>query len=122
MRPRPASIALWIGLAALTAPAVRAEAPSPIVHTVRFREPQRHTAEVEATFPTGGQAAVELMMPVWSPGYYRVEDHARRVRDLSARAPDGTALAVERPARTDGGSRRPGSPRSSSPTGSTASG
>jgi M61 glycyl aminopeptidase/Peptidase M61 N-terminal domain len=36
------------------------------------------------------------MMPVWSPGYYRVEDYAAQVSDLSARRPDGKALTVER--------------------------
>jgi predicted metalloprotease with PDZ domain len=97
MQPRLVSIAILIGLAGLATPGARAEAPAPIVHTVRFPEPARHAAEVEATFPTAGQASLELMMPVWSPGYYRVEDYARRIRGLAARAPDGTALAVERP-------------------------
>src|SRR5574341_127318 len=35
------------------------------------------------------------MMPVWSPGFYRVEDYAGRVPDLEARGADGTALVVE---------------------------
>ena len=29
--------------------------------------------------PTGGQPSVELMMPVWSPGFYRVENYATNV-------------------------------------------
>jgi predicted metalloprotease with PDZ domain len=37
------------------------------------------------------------MMPVWSPGYYRVEDYAGRVPEFSARGPDGTALTVNKP-------------------------
>ena len=54
-------------------------------------------AEVDAMVPTGGRASIELMMAVWSPGFYRVEDYAKRVRDLSARAPDGTKLEVQQP-------------------------
>ena len=45
--------------------------------------------------PTEGRPAVELMMAVWSPGFYRVEDYARKVEGVSARTPDGMALEVE---------------------------
>ena len=45
--------------------------------------------------PTGGRPSVELMMAVWSPGFYRVEDYARKVEGLAARTPDGIALEVE---------------------------
>ena len=48
-------------------------------------------------FPTAGRPAIEIMMAVWSPGFYRVEDYARRVEDLSAKAADGTELKVEHP-------------------------
>ncbi len=37
------------------------------------------------------------MMAVWSPGFYRVEDYAKRVEDLGAVALDGTPLKVEHP-------------------------
>ena len=37
------------------------------------------------------------MMPIWSPGFYRVEDYASRVQSLSARTSDGKTLAVEQP-------------------------
>ncbi len=67
-----------------------------IVYRVRFPEPARNYALVDAAIPTGKQPSVELMMPVWTPGYYRVEDYAAKVRDLTARTPDGAAPAVER--------------------------
>jgi predicted metalloprotease with PDZ domain len=38
-----------------------------------------------------------MMMPIWSPGFYRVEDYASRIQSLSARAPDGKTLEVEQP-------------------------
>jgi len=88
------------GLAAAVAllpPAVSAAA-EPIVYTVKVSAPETHYAEIRATFPTGGRGVVELMMPIWSPGFYRVEDYASRVEDLSARSPnDARPLIVERP-------------------------
>ncbi len=68
-----------------------------VVFTVRFPSPTSHVAEVEAVIPTSKRAAVELIMPVWTPGYYRVENYARRVQDFAARTPEGTALEVEQP-------------------------
>jgi predicted metalloprotease with PDZ domain len=45
----------------------------PIVHRLRIPAPQSQYAEVEVTVPSEGRASVELMMPVWTPGFYRVE-------------------------------------------------
>jgi predicted metalloprotease with PDZ domain len=85
---------LWTALA----PAVDgARQPEPIVYTVSVPQPETHYLEVEARVPTGGRAAVDLMMPIWSPGYYRVEDYAARVSDFVARTPDGVMLSVEKP-------------------------
>jgi predicted metalloprotease with PDZ domain len=39
------------------------------------------------------------MMPIWSPGYYKVENYADQVLDFSAGTPSGTTLAVEHVAR-----------------------
>jgi len=79
----------------LPAPTLQEE-PEAAVYTVSFPSPEEHLARIEASLPTGGEDAVQVMMPVWSPGYYRVEDHAAQVRDLTARTQDGRALAVER--------------------------
>jgi predicted metalloprotease with PDZ domain len=74
-----------------------ARAAEPITYTVRFPAADKHVAEVEGVYPTEGRSAVELMMPTWTPGFYRVENYAGQVRNLSARAPGGRALAVEQP-------------------------
>jgi hypothetical protein len=66
-----------------------AQALDPIVYTVRVPAPDTHFVEVEAAVPTGGRASIELMMPIWSPGYYRVENYADHVDNVAARAPDG---------------------------------
>jgi predicted metalloprotease with PDZ domain len=82
-------------LARLICVAMPASATEPIIYSVKFPAPDTRIAEVEATFPTGRRAAIELMMPVWSPGFYRVEDYASRVQSLSARTTDGKTLSVE---------------------------
>jgi len=69
----------------------------PIQYTLRVIDADKHLAGVAARIPTDGHAAVTLMMPVWTPGYYVVEDYAARVRDLAATAPDGTVLTVSKP-------------------------
>jgi predicted metalloprotease with PDZ domain len=89
-------------LVGLVGPAPRngfAQALEPITYTIKFAEPGRHVAEVEAVYPTEGRAAIELMMPVWTPGFYRVENYAAKVLHLSAHTPDGQALRVEQPNR-----------------------
>jgi predicted metalloprotease with PDZ domain len=74
-----------------------AQALAPIVYTVRVPASDTHYVEVEMTVPTGGRAAVDLMMPVWSPGYYRMENYADRVDNVAARTPDGKTLTAEKP-------------------------
>ena len=76
---------------------VAAQKLEPIVYTVRVPDPETHYLEVEARVPTGRQASIELMMPVWSPGFYRVEDYAGRVSDFAARTGDGGALPSDKP-------------------------
>jgi hypothetical protein len=100
--PRPATLwicfAVVVVLIGLGSPAAfSAQALEPIVYTVKVSKPDSHAAEVEAVFPTSGRPAIDIMMAVWSPGFYRVEDYARRVEDLTAKASDGTVLKVEHP-------------------------
>ena len=76
---------------------VSAQVRAPIVYTVRVTAPDTHYVDVDATVPTDGRDAIELMMPIWSPGYYRVEDYAGRVDRVAARSAAGAELAIEKP-------------------------
>ncbi len=91
-------VLLAVGILWLTGapPAPLARGPEPIAYNVHV-VPETQSAEVQAAFPTGKRATIDLMMPVWSPGFYRVENYAARVHDVAARTPDGTSLAVEQP-------------------------
>jgi predicted metalloprotease with PDZ domain len=89
-------IAVFVAELGNGAPAL-AQAIEPIIYTVKVPNADSHTASVEAVIPTSGRSAIEIMMAVWSPGFYRVEDYSRRVEGLTAKAPDGSALKVEHP-------------------------
>jgi len=91
------SIKLALGAAVLctmAAAEARAQRLDGIDYTLRITAPETHYIEVEARVPTGGLAAVDLMMPIWSPGYYREENYADHVDNVMARADDRASLPI----------------------------
>jgi predicted metalloprotease with PDZ domain len=95
MRPVPALVFLALAVAPLTA-AAQTRMTDPISYTLRFPAPETHYVDVEAVVPTGGQAAIELMMPVWTPGSYLVREYERNVEQVEARGANGKGLAVSK--------------------------
>jgi predicted metalloprotease with PDZ domain len=95
--PRGFLAAVVVGLALVAGlwagPAV---SPEPVRYHLRFPQAASHYVEVEASVPTGGQAGVELMMAVWTPGSYLVREFSKNVEGLQARTADGRAPAVEK--------------------------
>src|SRR5262245_40241853 len=69
----------------------------PLVYTIRFPEPASKSFTVEVQVPTGKQESVDLMMAIWSPGFYGIQNYADRVSNLTAKAADGSTLMVEKP-------------------------
>ncbi len=86
--------ALALLLAAVPA---AAQEGAPADYTVDARDTAAHLLRVEARLPARGRDTHALMMPVWSPGYYKLEDYAARVRGLSATTPAGEPLPVQQP-------------------------
>jgi predicted metalloprotease with PDZ domain len=85
----------------------RREVPTPlpeldssetVSHELSFPAPSTHYVEVRSTFPASGEA-LELFMPVWTPGSYLVREFARQVESEGATMPDGTRLAMEKVAK-----------------------
>lgn len=110
----PSSITLIALFLWLFAPGLRAKpaaALEPLRYTVTFPAPETRLAEVEVIVPTARRDTVELMMAVWTPGFYRVEDYAGRVQNFSARAPDGSPLSVEQPGKNRWRIQTRGAPR-----------
>jgi predicted metalloprotease with PDZ domain len=85
-----------VGLAGLVPRAGAVEGLEPIAYAIRFPAADQHIAEVEATVPTDRRPQITLMMAVWSPGFYRIEDYAQKVQGVSARTTDGAALGVKK--------------------------
>lgn len=94
---RRALPALALALAALSAVSGQAGEIPAVRYTVLFRDLETRTADVTGVIPTSGAAVLELMMPVWSPGFYRVEDYAAKVQGLKVKGEDGTELKVTQP-------------------------
>jgi predicted metalloprotease with PDZ domain len=80
----------------VTSPASAQTATEPMRYTLRFPEPHTHYVQVKAVVPTGGRPAIELMMAVWTPGSYMVREYARHIEAVTASAPDGRTLDVEK--------------------------
>ena len=93
VRTRALALAASIGCAPISARPADAQTVERIAYTLRVPAPDDHTLEVAARIPTGGQDSVILMMPIWSPGFYRVEDYAGKIQAISATGPGGETLA-----------------------------
>jgi predicted metalloprotease with PDZ domain len=64
-----------------------------IAYTVSMPRPHTHLLEVEARLRyAAAPAAVELRMPVWTPGSYLVREFGRHVQDFAASGDGGRAL------------------------------
>jgi predicted metalloprotease with PDZ domain/catechol 2,3-dioxygenase-like lactoylglutathione lyase family enzyme len=70
----------------------------PIVHTLSFPAPATHVLEVQSLIPADGRETIELMMSMWTPGYYRIENYANEVQNFSAQLPTGEPLTFDKPA------------------------
>ena len=90
------AVLLWLFTLARAAGSHGTEMPEAIAYTLRFPAPDTHYVEVEAELPTSGRQAIELMMAVWTPGSYMVREFARQVEGITATAPDGRPLAIEK--------------------------
>lgn len=67
----------------------------PIRYAVRIQQPERHLArfEFEVELPAGAHS---LVMPVWTPGSYKVRDFPRFVRELSLRDAAGQIIQAHK--------------------------
>lgn len=65
-------------------------------YELSFPEVQAHLVSVEATIPTEGAEAVELMMATWTPGSYQIRDYARNVQGIDSPTGDVAKVAKNR--------------------------
>jgi predicted metalloprotease with PDZ domain len=81
-----------------SAKAVEARPIAPLVYTINISDPAAQYVDITLEVPTHGRSHIDLMMPRWSPGFYRVEAYAEQVHDLSAHTLEGITLTIERAA------------------------
>jgi predicted metalloprotease with PDZ domain len=67
------------------------------VYTIRFPDPASRSFSVDVAVPALDRPSVDLMMAIWSPGFYGLQNYADRVSSVIARAADGRALQIARP-------------------------
>src|SRR5688572_8154127 len=86
-------------LAALFTVQSLAQAPDPVVYTIRFPDTAARSFTVEAVVPSAARReSIDVMMPVWSPGFYGLQNYADRVTSFAAKGADGVELAVAKSA------------------------
>lgn len=76
---------------------VRSAELEPLVYTISFPNPASKTFTVQVNVPSDGKPSVDLMMAIWSPGFYGLQNYAQNVSDFTAKTADGAALDVTRP-------------------------
>ena len=65
-------------------------------YTLQIPHPEARRIDVEIAVESRGEEALDLRIPVWTPGSYLVREHQRHVDSLGARDGEGRALAVEK--------------------------
>jgi len=66
---------------------------APISFAVSVPEPTRHLLEIRMEVPElGDRSHLELRLPVWSPGSYKIRDYSRHLQEFEAAGPDGEPL------------------------------
>ena len=64
-------------------------------HTVSLPDHQEQLIRVRSEFPVEA-AEIELVMPNWTPGSYRIREFAANINTLSATASDGRELVARK--------------------------
>ncbi|MGC3958300.1 MAG: hypothetical protein QM813_10275 [Verrucomicrobiota bacterium] len=63
---------------------------------MRFPELTNQQVLITGVYPTDGRKRIQLMLPRWTPGYYRIENYADQVLELTAIGSAGRVLPVTR--------------------------
>jgi len=71
-----------------------------VEYRIDFAERNAHLVRVEARYPVAGDA-LELKLPVWTPGSYLVREFERHVQDVACATEDGKPLVGFSVARLD---------------------
>ncbi|MDE0960790.1 MAG: hypothetical protein OSB09_08425 [Planctomycetota bacterium] len=68
-------------------------------YTISLDDAAQHRVTIEAVYPAPEATTLELWMPVWTPGSYKIRDYSRHIEDLHAFDAAGEALTIHRPSK-----------------------
>lgn len=94
MRLSSRRAAFWLIFASLPASSLWAQE---VRYELNIADVGKSLASVTATFPATGKDTVELFLPVWSPGFYRIENYHEQLSQFVAHDGDGKLLEVTQP-------------------------
>jgi predicted metalloprotease with PDZ domain len=80
----------------IVAAQVSAQQDAAVLHWINLTDARNQIVEIQTRIPTHSQDTVEIMMPVWAPGYYVIENFAEKVSDVSAKSEAGNSLPIDR--------------------------
>ena len=96
---------IWLGLVLaawffVSLKSIRGEDVSdPIVVKLSFPSVESQLADVQFSLSANQRDHLDFVMPIWSPGFYRVEDYASKVQDITAKDAEGNSLEVRQDGR-----------------------
>lgn len=70
--------------------------PAPLRYRLGMERPHSHLFQVQLQLPLLMEEELELAMPAWTPGAYKLVDNARNVRDMKVTDEQGARVAYER--------------------------
>jgi predicted metalloprotease with PDZ domain len=74
----------------------RSDEPRTVRYAISVERPTEHVVKVKATYGALREGPLDLVLPVWSPGSYKVRDYSKHVQDLVARDERGRRLEVRK--------------------------
>jgi predicted metalloprotease with PDZ domain len=69
----------------------------PLAYTIRIPNPSSKTFDVDVIVPAANRDSVVLMMAVWSPGMYNLQNYTNQVSAFTATSADGRVLEFAKP-------------------------
>lgn len=72
---------------------------APIRYVLSIPAPSTHAVEVEVVLPVASAGTVELFMPSWIPGYYKIQDYAAQVESVRVLAPSDPGVELAKTAK-----------------------
>jgi len=76
---------------------VKPDSPRAVRYRIDFPAPHTHLFHVSMTVPqVAAAASIDVSLPAWTPGSYRVRDFSRHVQDLTAAGDDGAPVPCDK--------------------------